>query len=376
MSIVKVALIGIGGYGAFYASQLVTASIEHNVELVAGIDPYPERSPALSALRAENIPIFTSLDEFYRQNWADLVVIAAPIHLHAPLTVHALEHGSNVLCEKPLCAVLDDADRMEEAEQRFGKFVAIGYQWSFSNTIQTIKRDILAGEFGRPLQFKTLILWPRPQTYYQRNSWAGRIKSDNGAWVFDSPVSNATAHYLHNMLYLLGNSRETSTRASDIQAVLSRANSIENFDAAALRIVTEDDVELLMFTAHPVRDELGPLASYRFENASLEYDRNHHFVAHFKDGSVKDYGSPNDYQADKLWQAVDAVRTVGTLACGNRAARPHVEVVNRLCSEPIYTYLDGEIMVEERGGDRLIWVPGLGERFKQAYDIGQLLPLD
>ena len=28
--------------------------------------------------------------------------------------------------------------------------------------------------------------------------------------MFDSPLNNATAHYLHNMLYVLGAMRETS----------------------------------------------------------------------------------------------------------------------------------------------------------------------
>ena len=36
------------------------------------------------------------------------------------------------------------------------------------------------------------------------------VKMDDGSPVFDSPAHNATAHYLHNMLYLLGDTTTES----------------------------------------------------------------------------------------------------------------------------------------------------------------------
>ena len=40
------------------------------------------------------------------------------------------------------------------------KIVAIGYQWSFSDAIQKLKADVIAGIFGKPRRLKTLVLWP------------------------------------------------------------------------------------------------------------------------------------------------------------------------------------------------------------------------
>jgi len=203
--------------------------------LVAGIDPNPERSAFYQAIRQAGIPIYPDLESFYRSGSADLVIIAAPIHLHAPLTCLALANGSNVLCEKPLCATLADARRMADTEQSSGKFVAVGFQWSFSAAIQKLKQAVLAGELGRPIRLKTKVLWPRHRSYYLRNDWAGRIKTEGGEWVLDSPAHNAAAHYLHNMFYLLGDAIPTSAWPEQVQCERWRANPIENFDTAALR---------------------------------------------------------------------------------------------------------------------------------------------
>lgn len=370
MSAVQIALAGIGGYGKFYVKELLYSKPEVEFKFVAGIDQYPERSPFLSELHNANIPIYTSLESFYQEQTADLVVISAPIHLHAPLTCLALSHGSNVLCEKPLCAILPQADQMAEAEQQAGKFVAIGYQWSFAPAVQAIKQDVLSGVLGAPKRLKTLILWPRPHSYYQRNDWAGRIKTPSGQWVLDSPVNNATAHYLHNMLYVLGNTRETSARPVSLQAELFRANQIENYDTAALRVMTDPQAELIMLTSHAAPDIMGPLASYEFENATIEYGPDQVFTAKFNDGRTKIYGDPNEFTAVKLWQSVESVHTGERLACGIEAARSHTLCVDWAQKTTIKDFPSHIVKITEPETDPLVWVEGLAEALERSYNSG------
>jgi predicted dehydrogenase len=373
MQPVEIALVGIGGYGMFYVRELLYAKPEVEFKFIAGIDKYPERSPFLSELREANIPIYTSLESFYQEHTADLVVISAPIHLHASLTCLALSHGSNVLCEKPVCATLEEADQMAEAERRSGKFVAIGYQWSFAAAIQSIKKDVRTGVLGAPKRLKTLILWPRSQSYYQRNDWAGVIKSPAGEWVLDSPVNNATAHYLHNMLYILGSTRETSAQPVSIQAELYRANRIENYDTAALRVITDPPSELIMLTSHAVPNNVGPLASYEFDNATVEFGTDQVFTAKFHDGRTIDYGDPDADSAVKLWQSIVAVNTGDRLACGIEAARPHTVCVNWAQKTPVKNFPTSLLKITGLEKDPLVWVEGLEEALLQAYSAGCLL---
>ena len=367
MDAVRVLLVGIGGYGTTYVDEMLKNGAANGAVLAGAVDPKPELSERIAALREAGVPLFSSLDDFYRADRADLVVISAPIHLHAPQTINALAHGSNVLCEKPLCARLEEADRMAEAERKAGKFVAIGYQWSFSSPDQAIKRDILSGRLGRPLRLKSITLWPRRLSYYARNNWAGRIRTDRGDWVMDSPVNNATAHYLHNMLYLLGPTREQSVAPEAIEAWTGRANKTENYDVAAMRLTMPAGVEVLMLTAHAVADSVGPLCCFEFENGTVTFENDQKFHLRRRGGGEENYGCPHPEEAQKLWQSIAAVRTGERPACGIEAARCHTAVVNRLQELPIHDFPADKIAVQEVDGDRQVWVRGLGESFERAY---------
>ena len=305
---VRVALVGIGGYGNSYLRRLLPAHAEQRIRFVAGVDPAPRNCQHLQELADAHIPIYQNLEQFYAESAADLVIITAPIHWHAPLTCLAVEHGSHVLCEKPVAATIQDAHTMTKAADAAQRFVAIGYQWSFSDAVQALKRDILDGEFGRPLRLKTHVFWARPKKYFARSDWAGKLKTADGAWVLDSIANNATAHYLHNMFYILGDTRETSTWPVDVQAELYRANAIENYDAAAIRCHTGDGVEILFYAAHCVATHQDPVVHYEFERAVVEFaeDTEKGLTARFHDGRIKHYGDPNATYSNKIWQSIDA----------------------------------------------------------------------
>jgi predicted dehydrogenase len=373
---VTVALVGMGGYGNIYARMLLEDAAEHGVRLVAGVDPFAERSGNLEKFQLAGIPVYAGLADFYAQDKADLVVISTAIHLHAPMTLQALAQGSHVLCEKPVCATLEEYDQMLDAEKRAGRFVAIGYQWSYAKAIQELKKDILSGKLGRPLRFKSLVLWPRGISYYRRNDWAGKIRSADGAWIYDSPVHNATAHYLHNLFFLLGEAPGNSAGPADVQAECYRVNAIENYDAAAVRCHVclrgqREPVEILFYAAHPVRNERGPLVHLEFEDGVVEYERGEGtvFKAYFQDGRTKIYGDPYSDESDKLWQAAEAVRGRGPILCDLLAALPQLRTMHamRLSTEICQMPEEKIANIAWGDGDRLYYSDELEASLRQAY---------
>ena len=373
---VKIALAGIGGYGNNYVRRLLPGHAEGRFQFVAGIDAAPRKCQYLQELEENYIPIFSTMEQFYAQAAADLVIICAPIHWHAPLTCLALEHGSNVLCEKPVAATIQEAYAMKAAEDAAQRVVAIGFQWSFSDAIQQLKHDVLNAEFGRPLRLKTKVFWPRTQAYFRRSDWAGKLKAPNGNWVLDSIANNATAHYLHNMLYLLGSTRESSVWPVDVQAELYRANLIENYDTAAIRCHTIDGVEILFYAAHCVPVHQDPVALYEFEHADIEYSSTNEceFIARFHDGRCKRYGDPNATYYNKIQDSIDAVNTGAPVACGIQTAMPHIVCING-AQESMQTIMTFPAELIRRGewqNEALIWVEGLQESLEDCYEQGVL----
>ena len=380
MKKIEIVLVGIGGYGGSYLGPVLDAHARGYVRLVGAVDPAWEQCGRLDELKEHGVGLYDDIAGFYAERTADLAVISTPIHLHAPCTCLALSHGSSVLCEKPLAATIQDALRMADAEAASPGFVAIGYQWSFSEAIQALKRDIMAGDFGRPVRLRTLVAWPRTKWYFGRNNWAAAVKSPDGAWVLDSPANNATAHFLHNMFYVLGQTRETSDRPVDVQAELYRANEIENYDTAAIRCHTEAGVEVLFYTTHAVTERIGPSFYYEFEQATVSFgwDDEPVIVAELRDRTCREYGDPNAANRDKLWRSIEAVKGGEPVACGIEAATAQTLCINGAQDsvEEIASFPADLVRVDEQeNGDRLTWVDGLFESFESCCERG-ILPAE
>ena len=370
---VSIALAGIGGYGKNYVNTILTEGEAHNVQLAGVIDPFAEQSPFLAEFQQHDVPIYDGLTAFFANHKVDLVALSTPIHLHAPQTIQCLEKGASVFCEKPLCVTIQEARQMAEAEAQNPGFVGIGYQWSFSNAIQALKQDIITGKLGKPKLLKSSIFWPRPVAYYQRNNWAARIKTDDGIWVLDSPANNATAHYIHNMVYVLGATRETSAQLSSVQAELYRANQIENYDTVALRAFTTEGVEMLFYATHASRNNINPIFDYYFEDATVTFatDGSSEIEAHFKDGMHKNYGNPFAEGMGKLWQAVDALRTGDRLACGIEASMVQTRCINGAQESP-EAIIDFPKNLLHTIDGQLTYVENLEENLTRCYTTNTL----
>jgi len=368
---VKVALAGISGYGDCYLGALLPSERARDFQLVGVVDPMPQRCRRLPELAAREIRLHETMDGLFCDTAVDLMLIVTPTHLHAAQTCLALSHGANVLCEKPVAGTVTDAMRMLELQRTVKGFAAIGYQWSFSEAIQSLKRDIMSGALGRPIRMKAIALFPRPVSYFKRNDWAGRQRTVSGEPVFDSPVNNATAHYLHNLFYLLGRTMDSSATPGFVEAELYRANEIENYDTAAIRCRTDCGVELLFYTSHAIALRHGPKTTCEFENAVVEYDAEQgEFVARFKNGRIISYGQPNLDRHEKIWQAIDSVRTGRPLPCGIRAAMSHALCVAAAQESSGITAFPEHLrrMITVDGDDALMAVEGLDDALIHCYE--------
>lgn len=370
----SVALLGVGGYGFVYVNHLLNAAsaAEHGVQLIGAVEPYPATAPSAPDLERAGVPIYATADELFARRRPDVVVIASPIQFHAQQTIQALAHGAHVLCEKPLCGSLEQARAMLAAKDRSDRQVAVGYQWSYSGAIQALKADILRGRFGAPRRCKTLVLWPRDEVYYTRNTWAGRRFTTGGLPVFDSPLNNACGHFVHNLLYLLGPAIDRSAHPRTVTAELYRANAIETFDSAAVRATIGEGVEMLTVVSHATADLQEPLFEIEFDRATVTYagDRDGHLIVRLHGGATLDYGRPcTSSDADKLWSAIDSFRERTPVLCGIEAASAQAEfidAVHRSMAESI-RFPDAMLHISGPAGKRATAVEGLGPVLRECY---------
>jgi len=370
-----IVLVGIGGMGSVYLSALLENSASRKFQIAGAVDPFPEKCQNLRDLQDLKIPIYNSLEKFYDRNRAELAIISSPIHFHCHQTCLALSFQSFVLCEKPVAATIQEAYKMVRARNKAERWVAIGYQWSYSRAIQELKKDIRSGLLGKPKRLKCLYLWPRDEAYYLRNNWAGKKCDTKGNWILDSPANNAMAHDLHNMFYILGEKKDTSAKPAEVEAELYRAFDIQNFDTVALRSLTASGVEILFFVSHASSQDIGPVFNYEFEKANiLGKGRNSEMKAQFLDGTQKNYGCPDNEPLKKLWDSLDSVESRKTPVCGLEAAMSQTLCLNGTQDSMPDIANFPQPLIQQQGpqGQRKIWVKGLDEVLEQCFETNRL----
>ena len=79
------------------------------------------------------------------------VMIATPDKFHCEQTVAAVRAGKHVLCEKPMCRSVPEAEAMIRAAEEARVTLMIGFAERFNQPCLEAKRRIDAGEIGRPV---------------------------------------------------------------------------------------------------------------------------------------------------------------------------------------------------------------------------------
>ncbi len=271
----RFALVGVGGFAGSYLNSLERCSQQGLASLDAVVirNPNKEGYAAIEEeLSGRGARIYRDFKDMIEQEKASVDIVAIPsgIHQHADLSITALEAGFHVICEKPAAGTVEEAFKMQEAADTAERFLTIGYQNIFSPSIQKIKQIKLSNRLGRLLSAKTYALWPRPESYYRRNGWAGKITYDEKI-IYDSPLQNAASHFLQNMLYIAGNSHHESAMPAAVYGECYKAKNIESADTQYIRVTTADDVRLAFTVTHACSIQEHPYTEYRFEHGLVRW---------------------------------------------------------------------------------------------------------
>ncbi len=146
MSKVKIGIIG-----SRFQADCIAASVRmmpEEAEVVAVASPSPGNAKAFAARHG----IAAHYDD-YRLMLEDpaieLVSITAPNRLHAQMTIDAAAAGKHVVCEKPLCVTLEEADAMIAACATAGVLLLYAEELFFAPKYVKAKQMADEGAFGR-----------------------------------------------------------------------------------------------------------------------------------------------------------------------------------------------------------------------------------
>lgn len=114
------------------------------------------------------------------ENELDLVSIATDSGKHAEIALYCIEHGINIIIEKPMAMSMKDANEIIRRSEMKKVKVAVCHQNRFNIAVQEMRKALEAGRFGKLSHGSINVRWNRNKEYYKQASWRGTWAKDGG----------------------------------------------------------------------------------------------------------------------------------------------------------------------------------------------------
>jgi predicted dehydrogenase len=206
MSKVKVGLVGTGFVADIHAAAF---GLVPDAEVVAVASPSPGKAKRFAGQRGI-AQAFTDYRDLLAVKEIDLVSLALPNDLHGQATLDSARAGKHVICEKPLCRTLEEADQMIDACRQAGVLLLYAEELCFAPKYVRAKQLVDEAAVGRPFLVKQSEehFGPHEPWFWDVDRSGGGVLLDMGChsieyarWLYGKPaVKSVTAHmgvYVH-----------------------------------------------------------------------------------------------------------------------------------------------------------------------------------
>ncbi len=369
---VRLALIGFGGYGGFLAKVILELAGDGNCRLVAASDSRLGDIPEISEeLTAQGVELFSDTTEMLAtlKGRCDGVYVCTGIASHLSVVEVVVRAGFHVHLEKPPAATVQKVDAIVALLEGTDRICTIGFQEVHGDDLQFIKKRIVEGRLGKIQTLSCAAAWKRSASYYSRNEWAGRLRV-GVQWVLDGPAMNAFSHQINNMLFLASDQAGQWARPTAVRGELYAANPIEGHDTAAIEIVTDTGARICFLGSHCTCEEFAPEIVIQAEKGKVIRGTNGVEIC-YSDGtseSIPPAGAPHPKMIANFVEAIER-NDQSLVLCKIADARNMVLALNGAYESSRRIHLIDESAIRSEtnsNGEAQTVVDGLGELLKAA----------
>ena len=215
MNRLRIAVIGAGYMGRKHLQYLAASA---DCRLAALVDPDPA---AERAAREHGARRYRDVAALLADDPIDGAIVAAPTGLHEEVGLRCIDAGVPALIEKPICATVESAERLNRAAEQAGVPLLVGHHRRYNPAAAAAKRLLDAGALGRLVGISAIWCMCKPDSYYAA---AWRRQPGGG------PVLTNLIHEIDLLRYLAGDI---------IEVAGFTANAVRGFateDSAALTL--------------------------------------------------------------------------------------------------------------------------------------------
>lgn len=190
MKKIKYGIIGVGTQGTNYANFLTGKSgfegLEEGESLLhselGALCDVDKEAIEKAKEKFEGISIYTDWKELVSSGNVDAVITTVPHYLHTEIAIYCLEHGMNVLVEKPAGVYAKTVREMNECAAKHSDIgFGIMFNQRTNKLYQKIKQIVESGELGEIRRSNWIInSWWRPDNYYTQSEWRATWGGEGG----------------------------------------------------------------------------------------------------------------------------------------------------------------------------------------------------
>lgn len=251
--------VGVIGCGVICENHIIPLIQNSNTELVAVCDIVKDK--ATTVANKYNCKAYFDYKDMLKNEKLDSVHICLPHYLHSEVAIYAMQHGVDVLCEKPMDISYNNACLMKKVSIDTGRNLGIIFQNRYATGPKFIKDKLKDGDLGRILSASAELMWYRDQEYYDSAYWRGKWATEGGGVTINQAV-----HTLDMLRYLIDSDVE------EVKATLSHKGNtnVEVEDTCEGTILFKNDVKTVFFFSNNFVGFQPPRIVLNCENATVE----------------------------------------------------------------------------------------------------------
>lgn len=276
---VKIAIAGIGGYGALHLKSIKELCDSGKAELISVCEPFIDKyGDNLKKYNFSCVNIYKDFDEMIKnEKRIDLLDIATPIPLHKEMFMKASKKGLVVLLEKPPAVTIQDMDLMIAQKNETGNACFVNFQMSKCKSFLYFLEEIK--KIGRLRQVTAVGMWRRDLTYFTRSYWTGKLKTGD-TYILDGATNNPFAHLLNNLIIT------ANQNIKNVRAELYHANHIEGDDLSGIEIQFEGGLKANYYATLCAKEDSIPYILAVGEDGSVKWETDGDITAFDKKDAV------------------------------------------------------------------------------------------
>jgi len=208
MKPIRIGLLGSGFIADLHSHAI--KMIPHDMEVAAVASP--TKGKAAKFAKHQGIPdAYTSLEEMLKKSDLDAVAIGIPNNKHAWACETIAKAGKHVVCEKPLCVTIDEADEMIDVCKKHGVLLCYAEELCFAPKYVRAKTLVDEGAIGRPFLVKQAEEHDGPHMpwFWDAKQSGGGAMLDMGChglefarWIFGKPKAKSVYATLNTYVHV------------------------------------------------------------------------------------------------------------------------------------------------------------------------------